>query len=165
MTEGTPWRHTLRFALPVLAGALLQQLYNTADMIIVGRFAGEASLSAVGTTGSFIYCEYTSGKKVYKGYISSSYLKKANYNVAKENTNITTVTSGGIDDITMTVINCTDWVSLREKASASAGRSLGTASRPRLPDGTRRPQRILGLAVSGRPRLASDRKIRQTPLR
>ncbi len=55
MTEGTPWRHTLRFALPVLAGALLQQLYNTADMIIVGRFAGEASLSAVGTTGSFVF--------------------------------------------------------------------------------------------------------------
>ena len=55
MTEGTPWRHTLRFALPVLAGSLLQQLYNTADMIIVGRFAGEASLSAVGTTGSFVF--------------------------------------------------------------------------------------------------------------
>ena len=55
MTEGTPWRHTLRFALPVLAGSLLQQLYNTADMIIVGRYAGEASLSAVGTTGSFVF--------------------------------------------------------------------------------------------------------------
>lgn len=55
MTEGTPWRHTLRFALPVLAGSLLQQLYNTADMIIVGRFAGEGSLSAVGTTGSFVF--------------------------------------------------------------------------------------------------------------
>lgn len=55
MTEGTPWRHTLRFALPVLAGSLLQQFYNTADMIIVGRFAGEESLSAVGTTGSFVF--------------------------------------------------------------------------------------------------------------
>jgi len=55
MTAGTPWRHTLRFALPVLAGSLLQQLYNTADMIIVGRFAGEESLSAVGTTGSFVF--------------------------------------------------------------------------------------------------------------
>ncbi len=55
MTEGAPWRHTLRFALPVLAGALLQQLYNTADMVIVGRYAGEGSLSAVGTTGSFVF--------------------------------------------------------------------------------------------------------------
>jgi len=55
MTEGVPWQHALRFALPVLAGMLLQQLYSTADMLIVGHFAGEASLSAVGTTGSFIF--------------------------------------------------------------------------------------------------------------
>ncbi len=55
MTEGTPWKHILRFAMPVLAGSLLQQLYNTADTIIVGRFAGEAALSAVGTTMSFAF--------------------------------------------------------------------------------------------------------------
>lgn len=31
MTSGTPWKHILRFSLPVLAGSLLQQLYNTVD--------------------------------------------------------------------------------------------------------------------------------------
>ena len=50
MTQGTPWKLTLKFALPVLLGILLQQLYNTVDTIIVGKFAGETSLSAVGTT-------------------------------------------------------------------------------------------------------------------
>ena len=55
MTEGASWKHILRFALPVLAGAVLQQLYNTVDAIIVGNFAGEASLSAIGTTGSFVF--------------------------------------------------------------------------------------------------------------
>lgn len=55
MTEGTPWKHTLRFALPVLAGSLLQQLYNTVDSIVVGNFSGEDALSAVGTTGSFAF--------------------------------------------------------------------------------------------------------------
>ena len=55
MTEGTPWKLILRFALPVLAGALLQQLYNTVDAIVVGNFSGEAALSAVGTTGSFAF--------------------------------------------------------------------------------------------------------------
>lgn len=55
MTEGTPWKHILRFSLPVLAGSLLQQLYNTVDTIVVGRFAGEESLSAVGTTASFAF--------------------------------------------------------------------------------------------------------------
>ena len=55
MTEGAPWKHIARFALPVLLGSLLQQLYNTVDAIVVGNFAGEASLSAVGTTGSFAF--------------------------------------------------------------------------------------------------------------
>ena len=55
MTTGAPWKHIVRFALPVLLGSLLQQLYNTADAIVVGNFSGEASLSAVGTTGSFTF--------------------------------------------------------------------------------------------------------------
>ena len=55
MTSGAPWKHIVRFALPVLLGSLLQQLYNTADAIVVGNFSGEASLSAVGTTGSFTF--------------------------------------------------------------------------------------------------------------
>ncbi len=55
MTQGTPWKLILKFALPVLAGSLLQQLYSTADTIIVGKYAGEAALSAVGTTGSFTF--------------------------------------------------------------------------------------------------------------
>lgn len=50
LTEGTPWRLILAFAMPVLLGMLLQQLYNTVDTIVVGNFAGEAALSAVGTT-------------------------------------------------------------------------------------------------------------------
>ena len=55
MTEGTPWKHILKFSLPVLAGSLLQQLYNTVDTIIVGKYASEDALSAVGTTGSFAF--------------------------------------------------------------------------------------------------------------
>ena len=55
MTQGAPWKHIVRFALPVLAGSLLQQLYNTVDAIVVGNFAGESALSAVGTTGSFAF--------------------------------------------------------------------------------------------------------------
>lgn len=55
MTEGAPWKHIVRFALPVLLGSLLQQLYNTVDTIIVGNFSGEESMSAVGTTGTFTF--------------------------------------------------------------------------------------------------------------
>lgn len=55
MTEGAPWKHIVRFSLPVLLGSLLQQLYNTVDTIIVGRFSSEEALSAVGTTGTLTF--------------------------------------------------------------------------------------------------------------
>ncbi len=69
MTEGAPWRHTVRFAIPVFAGALLQQLYSTVDMMIVGRFTGEKALSAVGTTGSFVFLLLTVAQN-YSGKIA-----------------------------------------------------------------------------------------------
>ena len=40
LTRGTPWKLIVQFALPIMAGNLLQQLYNTADTIIVGNFNG-----------------------------------------------------------------------------------------------------------------------------
>ena len=52
MTEGQPWKHILKFALPLMTGSFLQQLYNTVDTVIVGKFIGEDALSAVGTTVS-----------------------------------------------------------------------------------------------------------------
>ncbi len=49
MTEGKEWKLILLFTLPLMAGNLLQQLYNTVDGIIVGNFVGEDALAAVGT--------------------------------------------------------------------------------------------------------------------
>lgn len=49
MTEGCPWRQILIFSLPIMAGNLLQQLYNTADSVIVGQFVSQEALGAVGT--------------------------------------------------------------------------------------------------------------------
>ena len=40
MTRGGPSAGLLKFALPLMASSLLQQLYNTVDSIIVGRFVG-----------------------------------------------------------------------------------------------------------------------------
>ena len=51
LTEGAPWKGILSFMMPVLLGLLLQQLYNTVDTIIVGNFAGELPLDAVGACG------------------------------------------------------------------------------------------------------------------
>lgn len=49
MTQGSEWKHLVKFSLPLLIGNILQQLYNTVDGIIVGNFVGEDALSAVGT--------------------------------------------------------------------------------------------------------------------
>lgn len=49
MTEGNIFRHIIVFALPLLAGNLFQQLYNTVDTWVVGNFVGSAAFSAVGT--------------------------------------------------------------------------------------------------------------------
>ena len=51
MTSGSPVRLILRFALPILAGNLLQQLYNLVDSLIVGRLLGVTALAAVSASG------------------------------------------------------------------------------------------------------------------
>ena len=48
MTRGAEWKHLLLFALPLMGGQVLQQLYNTVDGIIVGNFVGDIALGAVG---------------------------------------------------------------------------------------------------------------------
>ncbi|MBQ8035448.1 MAG: multi antimicrobial extrusion protein MatE, partial [Proteobacteria bacterium] len=54
MTVGAPWKGICLFALPVFAGLFLQQLYNTVGSIIVGNYAGEQALAAVGTVGCLV---------------------------------------------------------------------------------------------------------------
>lgn len=55
MTAGAPWKHILTFSFPILAGSVLQQLYNTADTVIVGNFTGQSALAAVGTTNTMAF--------------------------------------------------------------------------------------------------------------
>jgi len=52
MTEGSLFRNTLLFALPLMLSGLLQLLFNAADTIVVGRYSGEQALAAVGSVGS-----------------------------------------------------------------------------------------------------------------
>ena len=54
ITEGVIWKQLLMFFFPILLGTFFQQLYNTVDTIIVGRFVGTQALAAVGSTSSLI---------------------------------------------------------------------------------------------------------------
>jgi len=55
LTEGAIWKKMILFALPLFFGNLFQQLYNTADSLIVGNFLGSNALAAVTSSGSLIF--------------------------------------------------------------------------------------------------------------
>ncbi|KQM82007.1 MATE family efflux transporter [Agromyces sp. Leaf222] len=55
LTTGRPWRVILLFSIPLLIGNVVQQLYQFADAIVVGRHLGVDSLAAVGATGSLLF--------------------------------------------------------------------------------------------------------------
>lgn len=53
--EGSLFKNILLFTLPIIATGVLQLLFNTADLAVVGWFRGEAAVAAVGSTSSMIH--------------------------------------------------------------------------------------------------------------
>ena len=56
LTKGSIWKKLLFFAIPLLLSSLVQQLYNTVDLIFVGNFIDKSASAAVGTSGLLITC-------------------------------------------------------------------------------------------------------------
>ncbi|NCC43591.1 MAG: hypothetical protein EOM18_08420 [Clostridia bacterium] len=54
ITEGVIWKQLLLFFFPIVLGTFFQQLYNTADTIVVGRFVGKEALASVGGSSAQI---------------------------------------------------------------------------------------------------------------
>lgn len=54
ITEGIIWKQLLIFFFPIVVGTLFQQLYNTVDAVIVGRFVGKAALASVGGSAAVL---------------------------------------------------------------------------------------------------------------
>ncbi|MCI7796052.1 MAG: MATE family efflux transporter [Lachnospiraceae bacterium] len=50
MTVGAPWKNIALFTIPMIIGNIAQQLYNTVDSIVVGKFVGDNALAAVGSS-------------------------------------------------------------------------------------------------------------------
>lgn len=53
-TEGVIWKQLMALFIPLWLGTFFQQLYNTIDSVIVGRFVGKQALAAVGCTGTVV---------------------------------------------------------------------------------------------------------------
>lgn len=75
MTDGAIWKALLLFALPLMAGNLFQQLYNTVDSIVVGNYVGKEALAAVGSTDTviFTFIGFFSGLATGAGVVISQY--------------------------------------------------------------------------------------------
>ena len=54
MTTGSPWKRIVIFTIPMLIGNIAQQLYNTVDSIVVGKYVGDNALAAVGSAGPIL---------------------------------------------------------------------------------------------------------------
>lgn len=81
MTEGPLTSKIIRFTIPVMLSAILQLLFNTADVIVVGRFSGKTALAAVGSTGSLINMLIS----IFMGLAIGTNVLVARYQGAKDN--------------------------------------------------------------------------------
>lgn len=81
MTTGSIWKHMLAFAVPVFLGQLFQQLYNTADSVIVGNFVSKGALAAVSSSGSLIFMMtgFFMGLSLGAGVVISRYFGAKDY--------------------------------------------------------------------------------------
>ncbi len=86
MTKGSLWNKILIFALPLAACSILQQLFNSADVAVVGRFAGSEALAAVGGNGSVIalLINLFTGLSVGANVVISAYVGKKDKDKVKE---------------------------------------------------------------------------------
>ena len=75
MTTGNHKKIIVNFAMPVFYSHLLQQLYNSADSLIVGRYLGENALAAVSSSGPLIFLliSFFTGTSMGAGVVMSRY--------------------------------------------------------------------------------------------
>ncbi|MDD6798937.1 MAG: MATE family efflux transporter [Firmicutes bacterium] len=108
LTEGSISKSLIAFSLPILLGQIFQQLYNTADALIVGRFLSDEAYAAVSSSGSlvFLLIGFFSGIAVGAGVVISRYFG-AKDDKMLETAIHTTVAFGIISGILLTVVGMT----------------------------------------------------------
>lgn len=81
LLEGSIWKGIVSFAIPMFLGNLFQQLYNTVDSLIVGKFLGSEALAAVSSSGSLIFLMvgFFNGISVGAGVVISKFYGAKDY--------------------------------------------------------------------------------------
>lgn len=105
MTEGPIWKHIIIFAIPLFWGNLFQQLYNTADSLIVGNFLGNNALAAVSSSGNLIYLMvgFFQGISIGAGVVIAKYFGAKDF-VNLKKTIHTTICFGLICGVILTIV-------------------------------------------------------------
>ena len=99
MTQGTPWKRIVAFTLPMLIGNIAQQLYNTVDSIVVGKYIGDNALAAVGSAGPIVNLLLV----LFIGISAGANIMVAQYHGAKNREGLSHTIG---NSITVTAISC-----------------------------------------------------------
>ena len=86
LLEGSIWKGIVSFAIPIFLGNLFQQLYNTVDSLIVGKFLGSEALAAVASSGALIFLMvgFFNGIAMGAGVVISKYYGAKDYENLKK---------------------------------------------------------------------------------
>lgn len=105
MTHGVPWRLISVFAVPIFLSQLFQQLYNTADALIVSKFLGDNALAAVSASGPlvFLMVSFFAGAATGAGVAISRYFGAGDYDRVSRTIH-TTVLLGLFSSIFLTAV-------------------------------------------------------------
>lgn len=105
MTDGPVWKRIIAFAIPIFWGNLFQQLYNTADSLIVGNFLGSSALAAVSSSGNLIFLMvgFFTGISVGAGVVTAKFFGSGDYKNLHKSIH-TTVAFGLICGVSLTLI-------------------------------------------------------------
>ena len=105
ITEGVIWKQLLIFFFPILVGSFFQQLYNTADPLIVGNFLGSNALAAVSSSGNLIFLlvGFINGIAMGAGVVIARYYGAKKKDSLQKSIH-TTVAFGNVAGLVLTVV-------------------------------------------------------------
>ena len=105
LLEGSIWKGIVGFAIPIFLGNLFQQLYNTVDSLIVGKFLGSEALAAVTSSGALIFLMvgFFNGVAMGAGVVISKYFGAKDYEGLKRAVH-TDVAFGIVAGLLLTII-------------------------------------------------------------
>jgi len=105
MTKGKIWVTILSFSLPLLGASLIQQLYNTADMIFVGNFVGKEATGAVGASSLLFTCiiGLFTGVSIGVGVAVAQKIGSKDYDIASKVSH-TAITFGIFGGVILTIL-------------------------------------------------------------